>query len=240
MTWPTSSTAIDVLSYVLPNAPNGVTFSNIAANTLNPWHTFSNSYFAGHERLPGFFITKGNLDGNLVAWNFEEMIYDASWIYLVRDTSWTSTCENGRPAGMLVFHWDGSQFLRGGRHFPRFITNGGTADTGVTKYVQGVEIKKSPGDNAQDGRWCQAQFSGFTGSTIRADLLGARTVGNTTFTDVLQLQVIAGAGAGDIWWYARGYGLIRFTDGHITEQFSFKQDNYNVQVHIPCEPNYCM
>jgi len=52
--------------------------------------------------------------------------------------------------------------------------------------------------------------------------------------------VIAGAGAGDIWWYARGYGLIRFTDGHITEQFSFKQDNYNVQVHIPCEPNYCM
>jgi hypothetical protein len=240
VSWPSSSTVIDVLSYVLPNTPNGVVFSNIT-NLGIPWHTFSSSYFTDHERLPGFFITKGNLDASLVAWNFEEMIYDSNWIYLVRDTSWTATCtDDSSPAGMLVFHWNGSQYLRGGRHFPRFINNGGTIDTGVTKYVQGVEIKKSPTDNAQDGRWCPTAYSGLTSSSIRADLLGARTVGNTTFADVLQLRVVGGSGTPDTWWYAHGYGFIRFTDGNITEQFSFKKDPYNVQVHIPCDPTYCM
>lgn len=231
---------IDVLSYVKPGGANGVDFS-IITNKGNPWRTFSKNNGNIGERLPGFFITKGNVNYNaspLKAWNFEEMIYDSNWIYLVRDTSWTAKCtDNQREAGMLLFTYENSQWLRGGRHFPRFIANGGSVSTG-NKYIQGVEKKLNAGDTtAQEGRWCPAQFSGWTSSTIRADILSSVVVGSKTFTDVLKLSVVGGSGTGDAWWFAKGYGFIQFNDGTQSEGHDHIANPYAMDVRIPCEPN---
>ncbi|MEM9599248.1 MAG: hypothetical protein AAGD06_33575 [Acidobacteriota bacterium] len=230
---------IDVLDYVFPNRPNGNT-SSVISNHGNPWRTFSNSGSVG-ERLSGFYITKGNVEflpDRAHAYNFEQMIYDHSWIYLVRDTSWTSTCkDNGHVAGMLLFTYENGQWLRGGRHFPRWIQNGHTKSTG-SKYIQGVERKDGPGDNgAQEGRWCNAHYSGWTSSDVRADLLGGRTVGGTYFSDVLQLSITGGSGNGDSWWFARGTGLIKFGDGSIAEEHDDIVDPYEVIARVPCWPN---
>lgn len=231
-------TLIDVLSYVKPGGVNGVNFS-VISDKGNPWRTFSKNNGNIGERLPGFFITKGNLDySTYKAWNFEQMIYDSQWIYLVRDTSWTSRCfDNWREAGMLVFSLQNGQWVRGGRHFPRYIANGTSVNTG-TKYIQGVEKKQNANDHgAQEGRWCNAQYSGSTYSVVRADLLTSHTVGNRTFNDVLKLSITEGSGAGDAWWFAKGYGLIRFGDGNQNERYSFIQNPYEIDVRIPCEPS---
>ncbi|WNG42845.1 hypothetical protein F0U60_01100 [Archangium minus] len=237
-----AATRIDVLSYILPGWPSsstGIKFSNIT-DKGNPWRTYSNSGGNVGERLNGFFITKGAIDYPYSAskiWNFEQMIYDSNWIYLVRDTSWTSRCsDNNHIAGMLLFTYENNQWLRGGRHFPRFIDDGAKVSTGQ-KYIQGVERKTNSTDNAQEGRWCDAQYAGWTSSEIQATLLGQRTLGTTTFNDVLSLKVVGGSGTGDEWWFAKGYGLIRFTDGTQTEQFTKITNPYEVVVRIPCEPS---
>jgi len=237
---PAVSQWIDVLSYVRPGGCGWNTFS-VITNQGNPWRTYTNAGCDVDERLPGFYITKGNVEflpDRAHAYNFEQMIYDADWIYLVRDTSWTARClDNNHVAGMLLFTYENGQWLRGGRHFPRWIQNGQSAPTGW-KYIQGVERKDGPGDwSAQEGRWCSAQYAGWTESTVRADLLGGRWVGGDYFSDVLQLQIVGGSGTGDVWWFARGTGLIKFTDGSITEHHDFIQDPYEVIVRIPCWPN---
>ncbi len=231
---PATAQWIDVLSYVRPCGGN-CSFS-VITNYGNPWRTFDK---AVGERLPSFFITKGGLDySTYKAWNFEQMIYDGSWIYLVRDTSWTAHCsDNGHIAGMLLFTYENGQWLRGGRHFPRWIYNGSQVDTG-SKYVQGVERKEGTWDTgAQEGRWCSTPYSGWTSSTVRGDLVGGMWVGNRYFSDVLKLEIVAGAGTGDKWWFAKNTGFIKFTDGSITEYHDFTQDPYEVDVRIPCEPN---
>ena len=233
-----TSTSINVLSYVRPGGANGVVFSTIT-NLGNPWRTFAWNNGNIGERLPGFFITKGNLDYNTYkAWNFEQMIYDSSWIYLVRDTSWTSTCKDtGREAGMLLFTNVNGQWLRGGRHFPRFIANGASVSTGE-KFIQGVRKKKDPSDNEpNEGQWCDAHYSGPTSSTVRADLLSSYSVGGRTFTDVLKLSITGGSGMDDVWWFAKGYGLIRFSGPGLGERFQKFENPYEIGVRIPCEPN---
>jgi len=242
-TWMGSASAtysvIDVLSYVKPGGVNGVNFSTIT-DKGNPWRTFSYNNGNIGERLPGFFITKGRVfyeENPLRAWNFEQMIYDSSWIYLVRDTSWTAKClDNNREAGMLLLTYENNQWVRGGRHFPRFIANGSTVSTG-NKHVQGVEKKMSPTDNAQEGRWCNAQYSGTTSSQVRADLVASITLGNRTFTDVLKLSIVGGSGTGDAWWFAKNYGLIKFGDANQSESHSSIADPYALGVRIPCHPN---
>lgn len=231
---------IDVLSYVKPGGATGAVFS-VVTNKGNPWRTFAWAGGSVGERLPGFFITKGNVNyaaTPLKAWNFEQMIYDSSWIYLVRDTSWTARCtDNNREAGMLLFTYENNQWLRGGRHFPRFIANGGSMPTG-NKYIQGVEKKLNANDTtAQEGRWCAAQFSGWTSSTVRADVLASMSVGGRAFTDVLKLSIVGGSGTGDIWWFAKNVGLIMFTDGSQSESYSGTTNPYEIGVRIPCEPN---
>lgn len=232
-------TAIDVLSYVKPGGSNGVDFS-IVTDKDNPWRTFSYNNGNIGERLPGFFITKGKViyENPERAWNFEQIIYDSTWIYLVRDTSWTAKClDNHREAGMLLFTYENNQWVRGGRHFPRFIANGGTVATG-SKYIQGVEKKLSPTDNTgQEGRWCNAEYSGTTSSQIRADLVPSLTLGNRTFIDVLKLSVVGGSGSDDAWWFAKHYGLIQFKDGNQSESHSHITDPYAIGVRIPCHPN---
>jgi hypothetical protein len=238
----TSTGTIDVLSYVKPGDANGVRFS-IVTNLGNPWRTFSKNNGNLGERLPGFYITKGNVhvvNNATKAWNFEQMIYDSTWIYLVRDTSWTAKCLDVNPqieAGMLLLTYENGQWLRGGRHFPRFIRNGGTAFTG-NKLIQGTRKKKSPTHNVQqEGAWCSAEFSGVTSSTMRAELVSSYVVGNRTFFDVLKLSTAGGSGEGDAWWFAKGYGLIRFSGPNgFNEQHSHITNPYEVDVRIPCEP----
>ncbi len=141
---------IDILSYVKPGGKKGSKHSVISAGG-NPWRTFSNSNGNVKERLPGFYITKGNVHPKtgvpgLFAWNFEQMIYDRNWLYLVRDTSWTARCQdNYREAGMLQFTYENGKWLRGGRHFPRYLNKGQSKHTG-SKYIQGVEKKMNPRD----------------------------------------------------------------------------------------------
>ena len=228
---------IDVLSYILPGAPVGVQFS-VITDKGNPWRTFSNSGGNVNERLPGFYLTKGNVDyTTLKAWNFEEMIYDSQWIYLVRDTSWTKKCiDNQREAGMLLFTLQNNQWVRGGRHFPRFVANVGSADTGE-KFIQGVEKKRNPQDlTAQEGRWCLAESSGKTASTVRGELVPYVVIGGRAFNDVLKLSIISGSGTNDAWWFAKGIGFVKFTDGNQTELYSKLQNPYAMGVRIPCEP----
>jgi len=238
---PAEAQVIDVLSYVFPNPPYGNALS-VITQLGNPWRTYSTGGYVWGERLPGFFITKGNAeylpDGRVLIYNFEEMVYDSEWIYLVRDTSWTSHCQdNGHVVGQLLFVYENGQWLRGGRHFPRWIQPGYPVSTGQ-KYVQGVERKDGPNDNSvQEGRWCTADYSGWTESTVAGELIGGQTVGGKYFSDVLQLRIVGGSGNGDIWWFAKGYGLIRFTDGSITEYHSSIANPYEVQVRIPCSPN---
>lgn len=231
---------IDVLSYVKPGGATG-SIATIVTNKTNPWRTFANAGGSVGERLPGFFITKGNVNYAELpykAWNFEQMIYDSNWIYLVRDTSWTSKCQdNQREAGMLLFTYENGQWLRGGRHFPRFIANGGTVSTG-SKYIQGVEKKLNAGDTgAQEGRWCTANYSGSTYSDVRADVLASYTAGTRTFNDVLRISIVGGSGTGDKWWFAKGVGLIRFGDGTQAERYDSINPDYQLGVRIPCEPN---
>lgn len=236
-----TSSQIDVLSYVKPGGANGVAFS-IITNRGNPWRTFSKNNGAINERLPGFYITKGNqhpVSQPTKAWNFEQMIYDDTWIWLVRDTSWTSKCtDTNREAGMLLLTNVNGQWVRGGRHFPRFIANGGSVSTG-DKLIQGVRKKSSPTDNEpNEGKWCNAQYSGTTNSVVRADLVPSLTVGNHTFTNVLKLSITSGSGTGDAWWFAKGDGLVKFAGpGLAGEEYNSKADPYAMDVRIPCEPS---
>jgi hypothetical protein len=245
---------IDVLSYVLPNWPQSVTGTTytVVTNKGNYWRTYSNPGGDVGERLPGFFITKGGIDWewyqypgfppnfDKILWYFEEMIYDSQWIYLVRDTSWDKKCLQGTKhiCGQLLFtyDWGSAQWLRGGKHFPRFLANGGqkVADS---KYVQGVERRENMADTtAQEGSWCNAENSGWTESTVYGELVGTLTLNGRTFGDVLIIKIISGSGAGDRWWFAKGYGLIYFRDNTQTEYYA-DWTNYPVTVRIPCYPN---
>ncbi|MEM9557122.1 MAG: hypothetical protein AAGC60_22885 [Acidobacteriota bacterium] len=230
---------IDVLSYILPTYPTGGNHA-VITNKTNPWRTFSNPGGNVGERLPGFFITKGwvNYADPIKAWSFEQMIYDSEWIYLVRDTSWTSTCSNGNEAGMLLFTYEGGQWKRGGRHFPRYINEGQIKESG-SKYVQGVEKSIDPYIplNPLEGQWCTAMYSGWTGTSIQADLSTAEYVGGTWYNDVLKLRAVGGSGDDDEWWFAKGIGLIRFDDGNQTEWATSINWDYKIGVRIPCEPN---
>ncbi len=234
---------IDVLSYVFPNQSNGNKLA-IITNYGNPWRTYSNNGFVG-ERLPGFFITKGGAEynpnnGGIWAYGFEQMIYDTNWIYLVRDTSWTSRCQdNNRAAGMLLFTYENGVFRRGGRHFPRWIQNGHTVNTGM-KYIQGVERKETGSDNNQEGRWCDADYSGWTSSDVKATLLGGGFVGDRWYSDMLELKIVGGSGAPDTWWFAKDYGLVYFDDGNLNEKSSTIQNPYELTARIPCYPSWCM
>ncbi len=137
---------------------------------------------------------------------------------------------------MLWFTLRNGQWLRGGEHFPRFITNGGTVVTDQ-RYVQGVEKKLGPNDNTQlEGTWCDAQHRGWSESTIHAQLLSSFTVGGRTFNDVLRLSVVAGGGEGDGWWFAKGFGLIQFQKGSKREEYR-SVDQFPLTVRIPCHPN---
>lgn len=242
-TWGTN---LDVLPYILPNYPGSTLGSpnTVVTDKTNNWRTYSTGGNM-NERLPGFFITKGGIDWTwtmqpgfqTIHWNFEQMIYDGAWIYLVRDTSWDRLCtDNWHLAGQLVLTYENGQWLRGGRHFPRTIVNGGTRDTGW-KYIQGVQRAEHHADTAGEGRWCPAQNSGWAASTIYGEWIGRQTVGDRTFGDVLKLRTAGGAGAGDEWWFARGPGLIRFTDGSQSERHETTAFNYPVTVRIPCYPN---
>lgn len=245
---------VDVLSYVLPNWPYSVTGSeySVVTDKVNYWRTFSNPSGDVSERLPGFYITKGGIDWNWdtceppapenymsIMWNFEEMIYDSQWIYLVRDTSWTSTCiDNGHIAGMLLFTDDNGQQLRGARHFPRFLANGGSI-VADSKYIQGVERKENTCDSdAQECRWCDAQYAGGpTSSTVQVELAGTVNVNGHNLSDVLKIRIIGGSGTGDEWWFAKDKGLVKFTDGNQTELFDGWVD-YPVTIRTPpCYPD---
>lgn len=233
---------LDILSYVLPNWPQSQTGSidTNQTNKGNYWRTYSNPGGDVSERFPGFYITKGGIDyayADNKMWYFEQMIYDYEWIYLVRDTSWDAKCnDNKHVAGQLLFTYENNQWFRGGRHFPRFITNGGTKATG-SKYVQGVERKLNLADPAQEGRWCTTPSSGFTSSKVYAEWIGRVKVGDKNFGNVLKLKIIEGSGQNDEWWFAKGYGLIYFTDGSQTESYQNLLPNFKVIVRIPCEPN---
>jgi hypothetical protein len=250
---------IDVLSYVLPNWPQSVTGTTytVVTNRGNYWRTYSNPGGDVGERLPGFFITKGGIDWewcndnpcppnyDKIMWYFEEMIYDSEWIYLVRDTSWDKKCEppgTKHICGQLLFtyDWGSAQWLRGGKHFPRFLANGGhkVADS---KYVQGVERRENMADTtAKEGMWCKAENSGWTESTIYAELIGTRTLNGRTFNDVLKIKIIGGSGEGDRWLFAKGYGLIQFRNSILNEKYA-QWTNYPVTVRIPCYPGLpCM
>lgn len=244
VTWGTN---LDVLPYVLPNYPPAFTGTpnTVVTDKTNNWRTYSNANGNVGERLPGFYLTKGGIDWTwttqpgfqTIHWNFEQMIYDSQWIFLVRDTSWTARCANNNHlAGQLLFTYENGQWLRGGRHFPRTVVNGGTRDTG-SKYVQGVQRAENHNDTAGEGSWCNTPFSGWTSSTVYGEWIGRQTVGNRTFNDVLRLYIAAGSGASDEWWFARGTGMILFNDGSQIERHASTANNFPVTVRIPCYPN---
>ena len=231
-----SNPIIDVLSYILPFHENGSANGGTHALITDPgnaWRTFSPGGNVG-ERLPGFYLTKGKVYGN-DAWNFEQMIYDNNWIYLVRDTSWTAKClDNNREAGMLLFTYEYGEWKRGGRHFPRFIENGTSIWTG-NKFIQGVEKKLHPKDTtAQEGRWCNAEHSGTTTTEIQAELSASEIVGGDLYNDVLKLRAIGGSGEGDEWWFAKNVGLIHFHDNDSSESAAQLVDPHEIGVRIPC------
>lgn len=243
-TW---SGSLDVLSYVLPNWPSSNTGSprTIITDKTNNWRTYANAGGGVGERLNGFFITKGGIDWNYsatVMWNFEQMIYDSQWIYLVRDTSWTDRClDNNHLAGQLLFTYENNQWLRGGRHFPRSVNNGRSRDTGL-KWIQGVQRAENMGDTSGEGRWCDTPHDsvgvGQVSSTVQGEWIGRKTLGDRTFDDVLSLKIVDGSGAGDDWWFAKGFGLVRFTDGSQTERYDSNNPNYPITVRIPCTTTY--
>ncbi len=236
---------IDVLSYVYPKDSSGNdldftvdTKANGAAG--NHWRTHSDYY--GEESLPGFFITKGGTDYNTgEAYNFEHMIYDSEWIYLVRDTSWDRRChDNGHLVGQLLFRNEGG-WKRGGPHFPRFIPNNQSRKTG-SKYVQAVERKQNAGDTqAIEGRWCDADNTGRTSSEIKAQIIPSITIGGRKFHDVLKLSVVGGSGTDDGWWFAKNFGLVRFSDANLTEEYSKTTQGFLLEIRMPCSPGpHCM
>lgn len=228
---------IDVLSYVRPGGIHGLR-SAVMTNKENPWRTFSYNNGDLNERLPGFFITKGNVDWQTgKAWNFEQMMYDSAWIYLVRDTSWTSHClADGAPVGMIQFVEEGATQVRGGRHFPRRIVNGATVNTGL-KRIQGVKKKTGPAHNLPDeGAWCEAAHSGWTSSDVRADVHAKALIGGKTFENVLKLSIVGGSGNLDSWWFAHGIGLVKFQDATQIEYLNRIENLLEIGVRIPCEP----
>lgn len=233
----THTAQIDVLSYVRPGGIHGLP-SAVMTNKENPWRTFSYNNGDLNERLPGFFITKGNVDWPTgKAWNFEQMMYDSAWIYLVRDTSWTSHCiADGAPVGMLLFVDGPSGPLRGGRHFPRHIANGATVNTGQ-KRIQGVKKKTGPAHQLTDeGAWCEAEHAGWTSSDVRADVYATATIGGKALENVLKLSIVGGSGNQDAWWFAQGIGLVQFRDANQQEYLNRIENLLEIGVRIPCEP----
>lgn len=229
---------IDVLSYVRPGGIHGLR-SAVTTNMTNPWRTYSFNGGDVGERLPGFFITKGNVNWNTgQVLEFEQMIYDNNWIYLVRDTSWRSHClADSAPVGMIQFINQGGVQVRGGRHFPRRIINGGTIATGE-KRIQGVKKKSNwttptPPD---EGTWCDAMYSGWTSSQIRADIYAALMIGGKHVENVLKLSTVGGSGNGDAWWFAHGIGLVQFKDDGMLEYMIAVDYPRDYVARIPCEP----
>jgi hypothetical protein len=228
---------IDVLSYVRPGGIHGLR-SAVTTNKVNPWRTYSYNNGMIGERLPGFFITKGSADwetGKVL--QFEQMIYDNDWIYLVRDTSWDSKCiSDMAPVGMIQFIQQGPTQVRGGRHFPRRIESGASVDTGP-KRIQGVKKMYDwsfvPLD---EGDWCEAVHSGWSTSVVRADVHTAWMIGGKRVENVLRLSILDGVGAGDNWWFAHGIGLVQFKDEEQLEYMIAVDYPRDYVARIPCEP----
>jgi len=88
-----SSEEVDLLDYYLPDETNSTVeihhFGEQATGATEYFYTYPATVSNGD---PGFYFVK-NREGN----NFEEFSYDNNYIYRLKDTTWTDTC-NGQEA----------------------------------------------------------------------------------------------------------------------------------------------
>lgn len=150
-----------------------------------------------------FYITK-NWDGS-GATDYEEYMYDSSYIYLVRDTSWQAANWCGSAPTSFEL-WTGLR-NRGAR-FPRYVTNGSTHTPPASiikarKEGNGCALCDSPVDS--DGQ--------YVATTYRFDYLASKTFSTgQTVTNVMKITITGGAGSGETYYYAKALGFVGYED----------------------------
>ncbi|MBJ6759796.1 hypothetical protein JGU66_03415 [Myxococcaceae bacterium JPH2] len=186
----------DMLDYMMNDNPS---MTNELVTNLNQHQHFRAFIFA-----PGrFYITK-NWNGT-GADEFEELAYDTSYIYLVRDTSWQAAnfCTAGNQTSFELW----SNGLNRGAWIPRTVSSGSTYTTGP------FEIKAR-----YEGGTCQVcdSVSDSNGaSNITRTIVTthhATAPFNSALTDIMEVYVSSGPGAGEHYYFSKTLGWVGYTD----------------------------
>lgn len=200
---PARAQAYDMLDYMFRDnekKANDLVFSSGGNQPIR-------AYMVGPDR---FYVTKGHPDATGMTREYEEWTFDDDYIYLVRDTTWQPEhwCSlAGTPVETSFELWTGGR--NRGVRFPRYVTRSQVFQT------QGAVIKARLEGNGCE--ICDAPSGDSDGlevtSTYRFVWSPAFTfpTGKTVY-DAIRVDVIAGVGEGESYYYAKELGWVGYED----------------------------
>jgi hypothetical protein len=211
------SDEIDLLRYMMPeNSPGptyGLNYCKADGSSGSESVMVERFSDAGNGR-PGFYVRKGN--------NYEQYEYNGQNVYFVGDTSWEEVCPGtGEKADYQVFDGDNPDHL-GGR-LDRCVSDG-------EQIANREKIKRygqTDGLPLDTSRLCYSDdpVSSFVREVRRVEPGSDPFAPQIEGMDVIVIETISGAGAGELKYYCAGYGLCGFSDGRM--QSSIAYGGYN-------------
>lgn len=179
----------------------------------------------------GFYVTK--------SWNtgeFEELWYNNSYIYLVRDTSWqpSNFCHiNGVTYETSFELWDTQTATRGGKYMPREVRPVDAA------YVIGpYDIKSRFEAGPQKCQLCNnSPTTGANQSrTIKARFLPSKRfdVTGVTLYNLVVIEGVGGPGTGEKYYYHKTLGWVGYEDASGLKSHYSRVEHNNLTIADPC------
>lgn len=206
--------ALDLAAYILPSCGG-----DSPANAIGSEKFYTKPIGVKNGR--GHFLVMKSQDGD----GFEEWAVDANYFYIRLDTTWAYELPNGE--------WCDTQCGNSGQYACRRRWANEPGDYAYTVY-------HAPGDASQPARWlprkmtlaygeeksftaqmgiqaarradCSECSSNFASPSVPRTVAIKRLQSWQGFSDVLQVRVTGGPGAGERYFYGRGRGWIGFND----------------------------